>query len=174
MARVSRRSSQSRSARRPRAGRLARLLGLAEPARARRGAGRSTLGLVGLDLGGARGDVRASRLLAPLLAALVVALGIASLRTDLLRVRYALAEASLEEERLLEQQRSLTAQMRRLRDPVQLAGHAKRLGFVRPEQLIALPRRGGSAPEAGDEHGAPNGTVLAASETARSAALDRP
>jgi hypothetical protein len=77
-------------------------------------------------------------LLPVLLTALLVSLGVASLRIDLLRVRYALAAATLEEQRLLDESRALTAQMRRLRDPYHLALQARALGFVRPARLIDL------------------------------------
>jgi len=73
-----------------------------------------------------------------LVTALVVSLGIAALRIDLLRVRYALAAATLEEQRLLDESRTLTAEVRKLRDPYHLALQARDLGFVRPSRLIDL------------------------------------
>ncbi|MEE3326039.1 MAG: hypothetical protein VX252_01755 [Myxococcota bacterium] len=85
-----------------------------------------------------RTGLRAQVLLAVLVTALLVSLGVAALRIDLLRVRYALAAATLEEQRLLDESRTLTAQMRRLRDPYHLALQAKELGFVRPARLIDL------------------------------------
>ena len=95
--------------------------------------------LIGVDVGGGRRHRRAVGVLSTLAAVVAVALGVSALRIDLLRIRYALGEAIAEEQRLLDEQRSLTAEMRRLRDPVQLAERARRLGFVRPEQLIDLP-----------------------------------
>ncbi|MDG2050453.1 MAG: hypothetical protein P8M78_09855 [Myxococcota bacterium] len=74
-----------------------------------------------------------------LIASLVVALGLAALRLEVLRLRYALGDAALTEQRLVEEERDLIAQHRRLRDPVRLAREAQTLGFVRPETLIVLP-----------------------------------
>ena len=91
-----------------------------------------------LEMNRDRAGLRAGLLLPVLVTALVVALGIAALRIDLLRVRYALAAATLEEQRLLDQSRSLTAEMRKLRDPYHLALQARDLGFVRPSRLIDL------------------------------------
>ena len=95
-------------------------------------------GRLGLRSGQQRVPLRARVLLPVLLTALLVSLGVASLRIDLLRVRYALAAATLEEQRLLDESRTLTAQMRRLRDPYHLALQARELGFVRPARLIDL------------------------------------
>lgn len=95
-------------------------------------------GRLGLRSGQQRFPLRARVLLPILLTALLVSLGIASLRIDLLRVRYALAAATLEEQRLLDESRTLTAQVRRLRDPYHLALQARELGFVRPARLIDL------------------------------------
>ncbi|MBW2230365.1 MAG: hypothetical protein JRG92_00700 [Deltaproteobacteria bacterium] len=134
-------------------GRMAHLLGLAEESPKRRGRGRGkagrksqrnqpsglSLGIIGIDVGHTRVRLSVQRLLLVLALTLLVALGVASLRIEMIRLRYALAETSLEEERLLEEQRSLTAEKLRLRDPVHLAGRARELGFVRPERLIDLP-----------------------------------
>ena len=89
-----------------------RILGL--PPEASRKPG-SELGLIGIDVAGQRRRGRAFGLLSTLAAVLVVALGVSALRIDLLRIRYALGEAIAEEQRLLDEQRSLTAEMRRLR-----------------------------------------------------------
>ncbi len=114
-----------------------RLLGLPDD---NRRPNRNEMRLIGIDVAGRRGTRRTLGLLSVLGAVLVVALGVSSLRIDLLRIRYALGEAIAEEQRLLDEQRSLTAEMRRLRDPVQLAERARSLGFVRPEELIDLPK----------------------------------
>lgn len=118
---------------------------LARPARARaasptrRRTAARTLGLIGRDLADRAPTMTPRRVLPILITVLVVALGVAALRTELLRLRYALAEATLEEQRLLDEERALKAQRRRLRDPVHLARRAGELGFVRPEHLIDLP-----------------------------------
>ena len=106
---------------------------------------RNEMGLIGIDVAGGRPRRRAIGMLSTLAAVLVLALGVSALRIDILRIRYALGEAIAEEQRLLDEQRSLTAEMRRLRDPVQLSERARRLGFVRPDQLIDLPAAGAPA-----------------------------
>ena len=106
----------------------------------------SRLGLIGRDLAERAPRISARRLLPVLVASLVVALGLAALRLEVLRLRYALGDAALAEQRLVEEERDLIAQHRRLRDPVRLAREAQALGFVRPETLIVLPEP--SAPPA--------------------------
>ena len=98
----------------------------------------SRLSRLKLEMNRGRIGLRAGVLLTVLVTALVVSLGIAALRIDLLRVRYALAAATLEEQRLLDESRMLTAEMRTLRDPYHLALQARDLGFVRPSRLIDL------------------------------------
>jgi hypothetical protein len=101
----------------------------------RRGHG---MGLIGVDVAAGDRPGIGRGLLPLLIAGLIVALGVASLRIDLLRIRYALAETVAEEQRLLDEQRNLTVRMRTLRDPVHLSKRAHELGFVRPERLIDL------------------------------------
>lgn len=100
-------------------------------------------GWVGRDLARARArrvDPRPrTRPLAGLLfAGLVCALGLAALRIDILRARYALAEAIREEKVLQEEQRRWTAAVETLRDPARLAELARRRGFQRPERILEL------------------------------------
>ena len=95
-------------------------------------------GWIGLDVAGHRGTISPRRVLPVLIVVLLVALGVASLRIDLLRLRYALADATLEEQRLLDDERMLTAARRRLRDPVHLARLADELGFVPPDSQTTL------------------------------------
>ncbi len=66
------------------------------------------------------------------------ALCLVALRVDILRTRYALAEALALEQQLLSERRDLTVEMRRLRDPARLATLARKRGFVRPERVIDL------------------------------------
>lgn len=77
-------------------------------------------------------------LLAGLLAA---GLGLAALRVDLIRVRYALADALREEAALRAARAELLVEVRRLRDPARLAALAQRAGLSRPERLIELEER---------------------------------
>lgn len=85
--------------------------------------------------------------------ALVVALGIAALRIDLIRVRYALAAAMKKEEALMNEQRMLIVKRRELRDPVELATRARARGFRPPTRVLSLSDPiidGGSAPSIAD------------------------
>ena len=80
-------------------------------------------------------------LLPLLVLALVAALGVASLRIDLIRTRYALAAAMDEEKRLIEEQHALIVQKLQGRDPVELAVLAKQRGFrpTAPSLSLADP-----------------------------------
>jgi hypothetical protein len=86
-----------------------------------------------------RGRPRGSRPIAALLVgAMCAGLGLAALRIDILRLRYALAEAVKAERELLENQRVWTARQERQRDPARLAKLAAERGFSRPEKVIDL------------------------------------
>jgi len=117
---------------------ITRLWHSAEPGAMDRAARRGGA-LIGMDLADRRGRGRTRSLIPLLVTALAVALSLAVLRIDLLRIRYAFAESIEREQTLLDQKRSLTARMRTLRDPVVLARRAQGLGFTRPDQLIDLP-----------------------------------
>lgn len=100
---------------------------------------RSRLDLIGLDVSGRRRSARLRIGWPVVIVALLLALGLTALRVDLIRMRYALADALASEQELLEQQRMLTVEMRTLRDPSGLASRARELGFVHPERVIHLP-----------------------------------
>lgn len=96
--------------------------------------------LVGRDLArvgtpGARRRRLAWTLLSGLLAAAMV---LAVLRVDLLRVRYGLADAVKREKALLEQRRSIEAQLQALRDPSRLAQIAREDGLSRARRVAPL------------------------------------
>jgi hypothetical protein len=113
--------------------------GKAERKSPRNGRGMAAqMGWIGLDVTHRRGTISPRRVLPVLIVVLLVALGVASLRIELLRLRYALAAATLEEQRLLDDERMLTAARRRLRDPVHLARSAEGLGFVAPDSQTTL------------------------------------
>lgn len=99
------------------------------------------LDLVGRDV--ARGGAlpQAMRRIAPaaVAIAIVVALCVAALRVDLIRVRYGLADAVRQQRALLEERRVVLAQVRELRDPSRLAKLARERGFVRPERIRTVP-----------------------------------
>ena len=124
------------------------------------------------DRAGRRGDgaglLRIGRVLALIGVGLAAALGLAVLRTDLLRMRYALPDILEQEQHLRDEQRSLTARMRQLRDPVHLAERARELGFVRPARLIDLPAS--ESPALAD----PSTALAAAGAASAPAPLDRP
>ncbi len=77
---------------------------------------------------------------------------LASLRMEIVRTRYALADALAQETRLLSLEREASVALRELRDPRRLRRLANQLGFVRPERVIELgtdlAARGGAAPSA--------------------------
>jgi hypothetical protein len=83
---------------------------------------------------------RTPRGLYPLFAvALLVALGVAAVRIDLLRTRYAVSAAMERENALIEEQRQLIVRRRQLRDPVELAVQARARGFRPPTHVVSLP-----------------------------------
>ena len=94
---------------------------------------------VGIDFSGPRPARRTRGMIPLLLIASVVALGVAALRIDLIRVRYAMAEVTEAEDRLREEQRQLIARKRQLRDPVALAELARARGFRAPLVSVSLP-----------------------------------
>lgn len=106
---------------------------------ARNGRDRSRLELIGLDVSGRRRRARVRIGWHVVAVALLLALALSALRIDLIRMRYALANALASEQALLEQQRVLIVELRKLRDPSGLASRARELGFVHPERVIHLP-----------------------------------
>ncbi|MEZ4332842.1 MAG: hypothetical protein R3F35_13860 [Myxococcota bacterium] len=101
--------------------------------------GRDRQAWVGVDL--SNEPIRpAPRGLYPLLAlAVVAALGVAALRIDLLRTRYAVSSAMARENALIEEQRQLIVRRRELRDPVALQIQARERGFRPPVHVVSLP-----------------------------------
>ena len=96
--------------------------------------------LVGRDFARMRGTARLStRRIAWLVAiAFTCALGLAALRIDILRLRYALGEALGAEKSLVQQERQQTASLEGLRNPSRLVEVAQRLGFAPPQHVIDL------------------------------------
>jgi hypothetical protein len=110
----------------------------AEPSRAERR-------WVGLDFSGANDPRRAKALIPLLLLAVITALGVAALRIDLIRTRYAVAAATEAESMLIEERRALTARRRQLRDPMVLAVEARERGFRPPTHVFSLPDPAGAS-----------------------------
>jgi hypothetical protein len=94
---------------------------------------------IGIDVSSEENPRRMQRLLPLLLIALIAALGVVSLRIDLIRVRYAMADALDQENSLIAEQRRLIVRRRQLRDPVELAVRARTLGFRPPSRVISVP-----------------------------------
>lgn len=121
---------------------------MSAPAHARRTRG-AGVPLVQRDFAAGRTGVRrAAGVVVGSLVGAAVALGLAmvALRSDMIRMRYALAAAMREERDLLQERRELVAQLRSLRDPARLAGLARGRGFVRPERVLELGAPGGAVP----------------------------
>jgi hypothetical protein len=116
----------------------------AEPAApeagARSGAARPRSEIVGRDLAEAprRAQSRARLRLPIALGAIAAALLLVTLRVEILRLRYALAEVASEEQELLERSRELTVRVRELRDPARLRRLAAARGFGRPDRVLSV------------------------------------
>ncbi len=96
-------------------------------------------GWIGIDLSGEDRPRRARTLVPLLMLTLITALGIAALRIDLIRTRYAVAAATERENALIEEQRALIAHKRQLRDPVTLAVEARKRGFGPAARVFSVP-----------------------------------
>jgi hypothetical protein len=96
--------------------------------------------LVGLDFARVRVAVRRRRawLPAALVGALLAALGLAQLRLQILRMRYAVGEATVEVEALREERSRWTARLEGLRGPERLAKLARERGFAPAVRVIEL------------------------------------
>lgn len=98
---------------------------------------------VGIDVSSERIRVARRGTVPLLVLALVVVLGatlgVAALRIDLLRTRYAVSAAMERENELIEEQRQLIVRRRQLRDPVALAVKARERGFRPPAHVVSIP-----------------------------------
>jgi hypothetical protein len=96
--------------------------------------------LVGVDFARVRTAARRRRawLPAALLGALLAAMGLAQLRLQILRMRYALAEATVEAGALREERSRWTAQLETLRGPERLARLARKQGLAAPARVVEL------------------------------------
>jgi len=118
----------------------AELFGDSAPQRSRPAAAGERRDLVGQDLSERPRRVRRrSGMRLPLaLGAIAAALLLVTLRVEILRLRYALAEVASHEEELLERARQVTVRVRELRDPARLRTLAAERGFGRPERVLSL------------------------------------
>lgn len=118
------------------------LRGLPERARGRQEP-EGRLDLIGLDMAPRR-KYRRNAALVPVIGAVVVcALGLVWLRMDVVRMRYAAAQADAEVRELLEHKQKITVELLRLREPTRLAEHARELGFATPDRVIQLAPKSG-------------------------------
>lgn len=118
----------------------AELFGGSAPQRSRPAPGVERRDLVGRDLSERPRRVRRrSGLRLPLaLGAVAAALLLVTLRVEILRLRYALAEVATQEEQLRESSRRATVRVRELRDPARLRKLAAERGFKRPERVLSI------------------------------------
>jgi hypothetical protein len=118
----------------------ARLFAAGSGAPARSEAPAPPIDLVGRDFAEPpRRPRRRLRLGLPLaVGGVVAALLLVTLRVEILRLRYALAEVATEEETLLERIRQTTVKVRELRDPARLRRIAAERGFGRPERVLTV------------------------------------
>ncbi len=93
---------------------------------------------IGFDFSGVTDPRRAKWIVPLLLVAVVTALGIAALRIDLIRIRYAMAASVESENSLIEERRALIAHKRQLRDPTVLAVEARERGFGSPDHVFSI------------------------------------
>ncbi|MCH2171656.1 hypothetical protein MK489_12810 [Myxococcota bacterium] len=76
-----------------------------------------------------------------LATALLTGLGLSALRVDLIRLRYASAQALEQKKVLREEVRRMRGRVRELRDPAGLSRRASEMGFERPKRSIDLRPR---------------------------------
>ncbi len=97
------------------------------------------LDLIGLDMTPTRRAAQ-HKVSVPVIAAFVIAaLFLVGLRIDVMRMRYASAQANTLESQLLDEKRNITVSLLRLREPKLLADRAAELGFAKPDRVINLP-----------------------------------
>lgn len=96
--------------------------------------------LAGRDLARVYSAPRSGRrlLFVLLTGAVLAGFSLAALRIDILRLRYALADALAQEQVLLQEHRVATARLEALRDPARLAALAGARGLSRPQHVVEL------------------------------------
>ncbi len=114
-----------------------RFLGLSEGVAANR-TRRTKQRFVGIDVAPSFGSSERKLVLPLWIASLLAALFLVGLRIDLIRMEYAHADALSEVQRLDEEKRTVTVEMRQLRDPARLAERAREFGFGNPERYIDI------------------------------------
>jgi hypothetical protein len=97
--------------------------------------------LIGLDMASGRRAPRNQTVVPAIAAVVIAALILVGLRMDVLRMRYASTEALTLERRLLDEKRSITVSLLRMREPKLLSQRAGKLGFATPDRVINLAVR---------------------------------
>lgn len=112
----------------------------AAPTGSHAGGRANPLNLIGRDLARDRGrsGIPTRVMVLVMVITALAGLGIVGMRSDVMRIRYALSEAMAEEKRLRVEHNLSTVEMRRLRSPARLSSLAQELGFRRPEGIIDL------------------------------------
>jgi hypothetical protein len=96
-------------------------------------------GLVGRDFSAFEQRPGPRKLIPVAIALLLAGFGLAALRTEVLRLRYELAEGVERESKLQIERKDLTVEMRALRHPVALGERALEMGFVRADRIVDVP-----------------------------------
>jgi len=96
------------------------------------------LDLIGVDMAPSWAAERNQTLLPGIAAVVLAALLLVGLRMDVVRMRYASAQSVTLEQELLDEKRSITVQLLRLREPKLLSERAAELGFAKPDRVITL------------------------------------
>lgn len=97
------------------------------------------LDLIGLDMAPTHGAPRTQTIVPAIAAVVMAALLLVGLRVEILRLRYASAEAVTREQRLRDEKRTITVSLLRLREPKLLSRRAAKLGFAKPDRVVDLP-----------------------------------
>ncbi len=99
-----------------------------------------SLSLIGRDLARDQGrsGIPTRVVVLVMIITALAGLGIVGVRSDVMRIRYALSEAMAEEKLLRVEHNESTVEMRRLRSPARLSSLAQELGFRRPEKIVDL------------------------------------
>jgi hypothetical protein len=99
------------------------------------------LDLIGVDMASGHRAPRNQTIVPAIAAVVIAALVLVGLRLDILRMRYASAEAVILERQLHEEKRLITVSLLRMREPKLLSERAEKLGFATPDRVITLSSR---------------------------------
>ncbi|MBW1884032.1 MAG: hypothetical protein JRJ58_10920, partial [Deltaproteobacteria bacterium] len=99
------------------------------------------LDLIGVDMASGHRAPRNQTIVPAIAAVVIAALVLVGLRMDIVRMRYASAEAVILERQLHEEKRLITVSLLRMREPKLLSERAEQLGFATPGRVITLSSR---------------------------------